>query len=172
MSSRFICFLLKGLFLLSFTTAWSLTLSFSLSAQEKPPRPISVRVSTAQHLSFGPIIPTGADGKVTVTFNGFRTATGNVILPYISAIISPALFIVDAEPGTLINIVNGPNVQLSGSNGGTLILELGESSTGSPFITTGTTTDVFIGGTLTVKSLLANPAGNYIGSFQVTFIQQ
>jgi hypothetical protein len=109
---------------------------------------------------------------VTVTFNGFRTATGDIILPYISAIISPALFIVDAEPGTLITIVNGPSIELSGKNGGTLALLLGESSTGSPFITVGTSTDVFIGGTLTVKSLLATPAGEYIGSFQVTFIQQ
>jgi hypothetical protein len=172
MSSGFINILLKGSVLQSFITACFFALCLSLSAQEKPPRPISVRVSTAQHLSFGPIIPIGALGTVSVTYNGFRTATGNVILPYISAIISPALFIVDAEPGTLITIVNGPDVQLNGSNSGFLTLHLGEPSTGSPFIATGTSTDVFIGGTLSIGSLLANPAGAYIGSFQVTFIQQ
>ena len=172
MSSRFVYILLKRMILLSFLTSCLCALSLQLLAQEKPPRPITVTVSPAQHLSFGPIIPTGAGGTVTVTFNGFRTATGNVILPYISAIISPALFIVDAEPGTLITILNGPDVQLSGSNSGFLTLHLGEASTRTPFITTGTTTDVFIGGTLMVGSLLDNPAGNYIGMFQVTFIQQ
>ena len=172
MSSRFIYVLFKRMILLPFLTSCLCALSLQLIAQEKPPRPISVTVSTAQHLSFGPFIQSGAFGTVTVTYNGFRTATGNVILPYMSAIISPALFIVDAEPGTLITIVNGPDVQLSGSNSGFLTLHLGEPSTGTPFITTGTTTDVFMGGTLSVGSLLANPAGSYSGTFQVTFIQQ
>lgn len=172
MNSRFLYILLKRMVLSSFLTSCLCTLSFQLIAQEKPPRPITVEVAIAQHLSFGPIIPMGVGGSVTVTFNGFRTAVGNVILPYISAIITPALFIVDAEPGTLITIVNVPSVQLSGSNGGSLTLQLGESSTGNPFITTGTRTNVFIGGTLLIGSLLENHAGFYSGSFQVTFIQQ
>jgi hypothetical protein len=172
MNSRFIYVLLKRLFLKSIITACLFVSYLSMSAQEKPPRPISVTVSTAQHLSFGSFIQTGNYGTVTVTYNGFRTATGSVIIPYISAIISPALFIVDAEPGTLITIVNGPDVQLSGSNSGFLTLHLEEASTRTPFITIGTTTDVFIGGTLTVGPLYANPAGFYSGTFQVTFIQQ
>lgn len=172
MSSRIIYVLLKRMILLSFLTSCLCAFSLQLIAQEKPPRPVSVTVSTAQHLSFGSFIQSGNYGTVTVTYNGFRTATGSVLLPYVSAIISPALFIVDAEPGTLITIVNGPDVQLTGSNSGFLTLHLEEASTRTPFITTGTTTDVFIGGTLSVGSLMANPAGAYSGSFQVTFIQQ
>jgi hypothetical protein len=150
-----------------------LVFALPVEAQEKPPRPIAVTVNTAQHLSFGSFIQSGANGTVTVDFNGSRTATGNVILPNISSIVTPALFIVDAEPGTLITIVNGSPATLSGSNGGTLTLEVGPSSTGNPFITRGQYTDVFIGGTLTVGSIVgANPAGNYNGTFQVTFIQQ
>lgn len=141
-------------------------------AQEKPPRPITVTVNTAQHLSFGSFIQSGTNGTVTVDYNGSRTATGSVILPNISSIVTPALFIVDAEPGTLITILNGPATTLSGSNTGTLTLEVGPASTGTPFITRGRFTDVSIGGTLTVGSIGANPAGVYNGTFQVTFIQQ
>ncbi len=172
MSNKFLYILLRKLYLLYFTIFCILVVCVPSKAQEKPPRPISVTVSTAQHLSFGAFIQSGNYGTVTVTYNGFRTATGNVILPYMSSIVTPALFIIDAEPGTLITIVNGPDVQLSGSNSGFLTLHLEEASTRTPFITTGTTTDVFIGGTLTVGSLLANPAGSYSGTFQVTFIQQ
>ena len=143
-----------------------------LKAQEKPPRPITVTVSTAQQLRFGSFIQAGVNGTVTVTYDGFRTATGSIILPNMSSIVTPALFIVDAEPGTLITIVNGPTAILTGSNGGTISLELGQSNTHSPFITRSQYTEVFIGGTLTVGSLSANPAGFYNGTFQVTFIQE
>lgn len=142
--------------------------------QEKPPKPIMVTVSTAQHLQFGSFIQTGSNGTVTVAYTGARTAAGSVILPNISSSAFPtaALFIVESHPGTLITILNGPDVFLTGSNGGTMKLTIGESSTRTPFITRGRYTDVFIGGTLTVESLTANPAGSYSGTFQVTFIQE
>jgi hypothetical protein len=141
-------------------------------AQEKPPRPILITVSTAQHLSFGTFIQAGTYGTVTVSYDGARSASGSIILPNMSSIVTPALFIVDAEPGTLITIFNGPPAILTGSNGGFLTLTIGEASTKSPFITRSQYTDVFIGGTLEVESLLADPAGFYSGTFQVTFIQQ
>lgn len=142
-------------------------------AQEKPPRPITVTVSTVQHLSFGSFIQSGTNGTVTVDYNQSRTATGSIILPNINSLFTPALFIVDAEPGTLITIVNGPAATLTGSAGGTLTLQVGPASTGNPFITRSQTTDVFIGGTLTVGPIVgANPAGVYNGTFTVTFIQQ
>lgn len=155
------------------------TLVFALTAkaQEKPPRPISVDVvsltiTTAQPLSFGAIIPFNDGGTVTVDHTGFRTSTLDIILPNISSNVSPALFIVDAEPGTLITIVNGPTALLSGSNGGTLSLQLGESNVGNPFIIRELVTYVKIGGTLTIGLNGPFPAGNYNGTFLVTFIQQ
>ena len=144
------------------------------NAQEMPPRPFSVRVSTAQHLQFGSFIQVGDYGTVTVDYSGTRSATGNVILPNISSsqFPTPALFIVDAEPGTLIRIQNVPDVYLTGSHGGTMKLTIGESSTRSPFVTIGQYTNVFIGGTLEVKTLTDNPPGSYSGTFLVTFIQE
>jgi hypothetical protein len=149
-------------------------IAFSAKAQERPPRPVTVRVSTAQHLQFGSFIQTGSSGTVSVDYTGTRTATGSVILPNISssAFPTPALFIVDAEPGTLITILNGPDAILTGSNTGTMTLKIGDASTRSPFVTRSQYTDVFIGGTLIVGPLSANPAGSYSGTFTVTFIQE
>lgn len=140
-------------------------------AQEKPPMPITVTVSTLQHLSFGTFIQAGSDGTVTVTNRGSREATGSIILPNMSSIVTPALFEVTALPGTLITIAPIPDSELSGT-GGKITLKLGEPNTGSPFIARTQYTEVFIGGTLTVGPLTANPAGAYSGTFSVTFIQQ
>lgn len=158
-------FILCVLFMISFTC---------LRAQEKPPRPITVTVNVARQLQFGSFIQSGSYGTVTVDYSNTRSATGSIILPNISSSAFPtsALFIVDAEPGTLITIVNGPPVDLTGNHGGKITLTLGEASTRSPFVTRDRTTDVFIGGTLEVMSLSANPAGSYSGTFSVTFIQQ
>lgn len=166
--------LFKRLRLPLFLLVILLAFAVRVTGQEKPPKPILVTVSTAQHLQFGSFIQTGSNGTVTVDHTGTRTAAGSVILPNISssAFPTPALFIVEAHPGTLITILNGPDVFLTGSNGGTMRLTIGESSTRSPFITRGRYTDVFIGGTLTVGSLTANPAGSYSGTFTVTFIQE
>ncbi|MEI6679791.1 MAG: DUF4402 domain-containing protein [Mariniphaga sp.] len=164
--------ILKRLSLPFCLTICLVVLFLPVIAQEKPPKPISVQVSTLQHLNFGTFIQTGSSGTVTVTYDGARSATGGVILPNTGAFSSSALFEVTALPGTLITIMNGPNAILTGSNSGTLVLQPGESSTRSPFIATTEITNVFIGGTLIVGSMSANPAGEYSGTFQVTFIQQ
>ena len=151
--------------------ACTIMLYIPAKAQEKPPKPIAVEVSTLQHLSFGTFIQAGDFGTITVTPQQARTSTGSVIIPNMSSIVTAALFEVTALPGTLITIVNGPASSLGG-NGGTVSLTIGDSSTGSPFIARDNLTEVFIGGTLTVGPLSANPAGNYSGTFTVTFIQQ
>jgi hypothetical protein len=145
-----------------------------VSAQEMPPRPITVTVITSQNLSFGNFAQGALGGTVSVSSSGMRSWTGNIVL-LVGGSVSPALFDVVANPGTLITIVNGSDVSLNGSNGGTLVLHIGTSSTGSPFITSAarpTPTHVYIGGTLTVGNSGANPPGDYSGIFQVTFVQQ
>ena len=163
---------LKRVFIPFYVIVCFAIFSTTVYAQEKPPKPITVTVNTVQHLSFGTFIQAGDYGTVTVSHDGARTASGSIILPNMSSIVTPALFEVNAIPGTLVTIVNGPDTSLSGSHGGTVTLKIGDASTGTPFLTTGDRTDVFIGGTLIVNSLSANPAGDYSGIFQVTFIQQ
>jgi hypothetical protein len=144
-------------------------------SQEPPPRPISIYVNPAQGLIFGAFFQGPTGGTVIISPGGSRSVTGSVVQANLGFPFSPAIFEVDANPGTLIAIMNGPDVLLSGSNGGTLLLHIGGSSTGSPFVATATSparTQVRIGGTLTVGNPLANPAGSYSGMFSVTFIQE
>lgn len=158
-----------------FFAALLLCINFALSAQENPPRPINIFVNPAQGLSFGAFVQGSSGGSVIIYANGGRQVTGTVIPANLGYTFSPAIFEVDAEPGTLITISNGPDVTLSGSNGGSMILHVGESSIVSPFVTTAVPpgrTQLRIGGTLSVGSPLANPPGNYSGTFSVTFIQQ
>jgi hypothetical protein len=144
-------------------------------AQEQPPRPIAVYVSPIQGLSFGDIIlgPTG--GTVTVSPTGSRSSTGSIILGDFGGSFTPALFEIEANPGTLISILNGPNVILNGSGGGTLTLVVGNSDPASPFICTlsyPSRNQIRIGGTLQVGNTASNPPGNYSGTFSLTFIQE
>jgi len=146
-----------------------------VAAQPPPPRPIAVYVNPAQGLIFGAFFQGIAGGTVIVYPDGSRSVTGDVVQANLGIPYSPAIFEIEAQPGTLISILNGADVTLHGSNGGALILHLGSSSTGSPFITTVAPpgrTQVRIGGTLTVGSPLANPPGAYSGTFAVTFIQE
>jgi hypothetical protein len=144
-------------------------------AQQPPPRPIAIYVNPAQGLIFGAFFQGVSGGTVIVYPDGSRSVTGSIVQANLGFPFSPAIFEVDADPGTRISILNGPDVLLSGSNGGALLLHIGSSSTGSPFIAAAippARTQVRIGGTLTVGSPLANPAGAYSGLFSVTFIQE
>jgi hypothetical protein len=164
----------KRLIQLTYGSIFLLLIYVPVSAQEMPPRPISVTVVTSQNLSFGNFAQGALGGTVIVYSNGTRSRTGDIVLLN-GGSVSPALFDVVANPGTLITIVNGSDVSLNGNNGGTMMLHIGASSTGSPFITTvarPTPTHVYIGGTLTVGNPGANPPGDYSGTFQVTFVQQ
>jgi hypothetical protein len=147
----------------------------SSEAQVQPPRPISVSVNPAQPLSFGAFFHGPLGGTVTILPNGTRSVTGDVGSATLGFVYSPALFEVEGLPGTLVSILNGPDVTLHGSNGGTMNLHIGNASPSSPFIiatTPPSRTLVNIGGTLTVAGPAANPPGAYTGTFNITFIEQ
>lgn len=147
-----------------------------VNAQEDPPRPIIVTVNGSQHLAFGAFSHGAFGGTVTINPDGTRSSSGDILLLNLGYAYTPALFDIQANPGTLISIVNGPDVTLTGTNGGTLLLHIGTSLPGSSFSTTvpwPTVTQVRIGGTLTVSgNPVTNPAGLYTGSYSVTFIQE
>jgi hypothetical protein len=145
------------------------------AAQQLPPRPLSVFVNPAQPLSFGAFYHGPLGGSVIVYPNGSRSVSGDVVAANLGFTFSPALFEIEALPGTLVSILNGPDVQLTGSNGGSMMLHIGASEPAAPFVV-GTTppsrTVVTVGGTLSVGNAQSNPAGSYIGTFSVTFIEQ
>lgn len=155
------------------------TLLFFLStptiAQKKPQRPIAIYVSPIQQLNFGSFTHGNIGGTVTITPEGNRTSTGDIFLLNTGESYSQALFEIEANPGTMISIINGPQVTLTGSNGGTLTMEIGSSDPISPFIIKThypKRTFLYIGGILFVGSPLANPEGSYSGTFMITFIQE
>lgn len=142
-------------------------------AQEDPPKPM--QVSTYQHLSFGAFINGNSGGTVTIEPGGNRSVTGDIIPVFLAHQYHPAIFEVEANAGVILSLINGPNVTLSGSNGGTIMLQLGSSLPVSPFINTTRPpfrTQVTVGGTITIGNSLANPPGDYTGQFFVTFVQE
>jgi len=146
--------------------------SAECKGQEFPPRPISVTVSVVQNLNFGTFYQGTTGGTVIIYPDGSRSATGDVVL--LAGTFSTGLYDVLANRGTIISIL-GINSVLTGSNGGTMTLQIGNTDPLAPFIITTTppsTTQVRIGGTLIVGNPLSNPPGNYSGSFNVTFFQE
>jgi hypothetical protein len=150
-----------------------LVVSQVLIAQEPPPRPITV--SVMQSLTFGAFTQGAAGGTVSVSSVGVRSSSGDVVLLNLGYSFSAARYDVLANPGTVISLLNGPDAILPGSNGGSLTLHIGSSNPIWPFVTTAIPPAVStftVGGTLTVGAPGSNPAGNYSGSFNITFIQE
>lgn len=151
-----------------------LIFSVAAYAQEPPPRPIVVTV-TGQALSFGAFYHGAVGGTITINSDGSRTSSGDVVPLGLGYVYSTALYEIVANPGTVISLLNGPDVNLVGSNGGTLSLHIGDSDLGSSFVTTApypVPTELNVGGTLSVGNSIANPPGSYSGTFDITFIQE
>lgn len=152
-----------------------LTVSAQYGLPGNPPKPITVKVDPVQGLSFGAFYQGSTGGNVVVAPSGSRSVSGSVILFSQGFSFSPAIFQITAEPGTIITLVNGPDVTLSGSNGGKINLHIGDSDLGNQFTTSSSASSptlLRVGGTITLGDPLANPPGNYNGIFSITFIQQ
>lgn len=140
-----------------------------------PGDPGAIYVYTYQNLSFGTFAQGGSGGTITVSNSGARSSTGSIILINQGGSFFQSVIDVEAAPGSLISITNGPNATLTGSNGGTVTLEIGNSDPVSPFNTTvspPSRTPVNIGGTLTIGNPAASPPGIYTGVFYITFNQE
>jgi hypothetical protein len=157
--------IVAGLFI-----AFTFSVSKVAQAQEKPPRPIIV-VATAQNLSFGAFTQGISGGSVIINSAGSRSTTGDVVPLGLGYSYSTALFQITANSGTVITVGFGGPVLLH-SGGSTLTLNINSSNPVSPFVTSLPVTDLNVGGTLIVGNPLANPPGNYSGTFTVTFMQQ
>jgi hypothetical protein len=143
------------------------------AAQEPPPRP--VEVTSIRDLGFGAFAIGAAGGTISINTAGARSYTGDIVLLNLVYTFSSATYRFTGNRGTVISILNGPDITLTGSNGGTMTLHLGISDPPSPFEITTTppaSTLMNIGGTLTVGSSATCPPGNYAGTFYITFIQE
>jgi hypothetical protein len=156
------------------------TFSQNLSAQEKPPKPVGLYLYNAKNLEFGAfaIRPGGVGGTVTVMHTGGRSSTGDIIELNLGHSFSPAYFEIEGNPGTLVQFSPTSGTATLTGGTGTLLLQYNlttNSSVGNQFIinTNPPARMLFqVGGTLVVGNALANPPGNYSGTFAITVIQQ
>jgi Domain of unknown function (DUF4402) len=159
-------FILSAIFLLSATV--------NINAQEPPPRPIRIN-STAQILSFGAFYHGASGGTVIIEPSGARSSTGDVVLLSLGYSYSAALFEVRASRGTVISILKGPDVMLTGIPSGSMSLRIGNTNPTSPFVSNvnfNIIIPLYVGGTLTVGNSAANPPGTYTGSFYITLVRE
>ena len=141
--------------------------SAEVRAQEDPPRPPSITL--VSDLGFGAFY-SSSGGTVTIDEYDGRTSV-NVTL-FFFGYTSAAHFNVYANSGTIINILNIPDFQLTWS-GYSMNVEIGATYPALPFVNTNPysmPTEITFGATLSVGNPTANPPGNYIGTFDVTLV--
>jgi hypothetical protein len=139
----------------------------NLKAQEQPP---VIYPTVNQNLSFGAFTTSPASGSVTIASDGTRTT--NNVLGLFGFPFSNAVFRVATDKPALLSILKGPNTVLTRAGGGSMTLQIGDPSPASPFLVLHPPGFVLvnIGGTLLVGDAVANPPGNYSGTFDLTFI--
>ena len=143
------------------------------SAQEMPPAP--VQASIIRGLSFGALTQGVGGGSVILYPSGTRISMGDIILVDYGYLYYPAIFELSGNPGTIVHFLVSQVDPLTSVGGGWMTMTVGETDPVTPFIlpTAGFgTIQIFVGGTLTVGSPLANPGGDYTGSFDIMFIQE
>ncbi|MFP4470103.1 MAG: DUF4402 domain-containing protein [Bacteroidales bacterium] len=146
-----------------------------ITAQNTPfPPPNQLQVFGVQELNFGAFSTGQTGGTVVISPEGFRTSTGSVIL--MGGYFNQAIFEIKLVPGRLIQILMGPQIQLTRiGGGGSMNMQAGPADRGDSFVTTAAHpffNTVKVGGTLYVGSGGSNPPGEYEGFFNVTFIQE
>lgn len=137
-----------------------------------PGDPGGLYVYTIQNLAFGAFFHGNTGGSVIIESDGSRSVTGDVVALNLGITYFNAIFEIEAPPGSIVSILNGPDATLTGSNGGSMTLNIGTSTPAAPFSTTlspPSRTQVNIGGTLTVGNNAASPPGSYSGTFYITF---
>lgn len=156
-------------------TALLFCVSYSYSQPSLPTR--SIEVTTTQSLQFGTFAITGgAGGSVLVGWDGSRTATGNIALLGITPYAQPAIFEVKLLQGRNVHLDFSPTTTLSGSNGGSITLNIGPTEkgvNGAYFPTNNNrefTTILRVGGKLDIPA--ATIPGTYTGNFFITFNQE
>ncbi len=137
----------------------------------------SITVTPTQAIHFGTLCVTGgAGGTVTVGYDGTRTSTGNIALLSISPTSQPAIFEIKLCEGRNVIITFSATTTLTGSNGGSLTLDIGPTEKGTDGASFTTNSDcnfvtpLRVGGTLHIPGT-AIP-GTYTGSFDITFNQE
>lgn len=128
----------------------------------------NVTFTKTQDLNFGDFYPTGTGGSVIVNTSGVRSKVNNVVL-FSSANVSCAIFSITGNGkvryATSITISNSTLYRAGG--GGSMSLNTFTYSPTPNINIRNRTVTLYVGARLTVGSIIANPPGNYSGTFNV-----
>jgi len=129
----------------------------------------SVVITNTRDLNFGIFCQTDDnEGAVTVSNTGSRSATGNITL--IGETFSYAVFTITTHSAHQFSLqIDKPAINITGSNGGAMLLQIGTANPEFPSVVRGQPATVYMGGTLSIGSRSENPAGSYSGNCLLYF---
>ncbi|MCX6227278.1 MAG: DUF4402 domain-containing protein [Bacteroidia bacterium] len=137
----------------------------------------SITITATQGIHFGTFCLTGSSGgTVTVGYDGRRTSTGDISLLSIAPMAKVAIFEIKLCQGRNVSITFNATATLTGSNGGSMTLDIGPTEKGGNNASFPTNYDcnfitpLRMGGTLHIPGT-ALP-GSYSGYFDMTFNQE
>lgn len=163
--------------ILSVITFVLIAANFQFIAAQPPLPNRTVAIRATQALNFSSFCTGNTGGTVVISADGSRTSSGSVVLVSSGNPPTPAIFEISLCQGRSIILSYPPTIILTGSNGGTLSLQLTpeKGAGGTPFQVNNDCnfiTPLRVGGTLTVGTPASAPAGLYTGSFEITFNQE
>jgi len=132
-------------------------------------------ISNVQDFNFGTFYQGNTGGSVDISINGSRSSTGDIILMNTGLAPRQSVFEIEAPTGTVISILEGQDTILTGSNGGTVKLQLQATDLISPFTSTippPNRTRLNISAKLIISNRSASPPGVYTGTFNITLHQE
>jgi len=137
----------------------------------------TISATQTQAINFGTYYVNGnAGGTVTIGWDGTRSSTGDVVLLNIAPMAQPAIFEIKLAEGNAVSFNFAPTGMLTGSNGGSLIFDIGPTEkgvNGSSFSVTNNSSFFIpfkVGGTLHIPANAIQ--GTYSGNFDITFQQE
>jgi hypothetical protein len=134
----------------------------------------TITVTPTQGIHFGTFCLKGSlGGTITVGYDGLRSSTGDIALLTMSPVAKAAIFEIKLCQGRNVSITFNATTTLTGSNGGSLTLDIGPTEKGGNNASFPTNFDcnfitpLRVGGTLHVPGTALT--GSYSGSFDITF---
>ncbi|MFT3982250.1 MAG: DUF4402 domain-containing protein [Ferruginibacter sp.] len=131
------------------------------------------RVNVVQPFQFGVYAQGASGGDIIISPMGVRSVTGTVIPLNFGATYNPLVLEVEAAKGSIVSVYSSGKNILTGSNGGKMVLRLGNMEPNSPFYIMKEPpqkTYINIGGVLSVGNAADSPPGNYSGNLYISFM--
>lgn len=133
----------------------------------------ALKVTVKQPFSFGAYSQGNTGGEVEILPDGSRKLSGSLLPLNFGSTYSQLVLEVEAPKGSIVSFYSNGNNMLTGSNGGRMLLKIGNSIPQTPFYIAKELpekTMVNIGATLYVGNATTTPAGAYSGNIFISFM--